>query len=1060
MPVRSIIQYFIKYPIWVNALILLVIALGVFSIFSIRKRYFPLTDPNTINISVVYPGASPEELEEGVVVRIEESLRGVDGIDQLTSSSGENLGTVTIEIKAGYDPDQVLTDVKNAVDQISSFPDGAENPVVFRVRPRSEGVEMILVGETDLMALKTYAEGIRDDLLASDIVSQVTLSGYPNREVSIEVREEVLRRYDLTFDRVAAAIRANNRDVSAGSIKSSTEEVLLRSRYRKTDPNGLGDIIIRTNADGSILRLRDVAEIKAQFAEVPNKSTFNGQNAVFLAIATLPEEDIVEVVDYVRTYAEAFNKENELVQIVLANDRSDYLKQRLTILLNNGFTGLVLVLILLGMFLNLRLSFWVAFGIPFSFMGMLFVAHMLGVTINMISLFGMILVVGILVDDGIIVGENIYTHFERGKSPLRASLDGTTEVILSVLTGVTTTMLAFSVFYFIEGRFGEIIKEMATVVILSLAFSLIECAFFLPPHLAHSRALHVKENTRFRRAMDWLLRALRDRLYAPVLAFSMRQRYVVVGTGAFLCMVAWGLFQGGYIKFGFFPFIDSDDINAELILKPGTREQITERYMQAIEADIWALNEDLKAKRPDGKSVIQSVRMDLGRAGTESGSHTGQLSITLLPGEERNMPSYELGNLITQQVGAIPEAEFFSVGARSRWGKPLSVSLKSKNAEEMEAAMRFLKGELNNYADLKEITDTNLPGSREVNITLRPQAYVLGLTQDEITRQIRQGFFGEEVQRLLVGTDEVRVWLRYPEQDRSSIGEMENIMIKTADQRELPLRDLIDYDIERGLVNIKHLDGAREIRVEADLVDKNQPIEPITARVRSEVIPRLRAQYPGVQVTLEGQQRRSDEIFGSLLYLFPIAIAGIFLIISLTFRSFSQALLILLMIPLGFAGAAFGHYLLGATMSIFSIYGMIALSGVIVNDAVVFTDTFNRLLKQGRSLAVATFFAGKSRFRPIILTSLTTVIGLYPLILAKSRQAQFLVPMAISVAYGVLLGTFFILTVFPALLMVANDIRVLIRWGWRWGWHDEPETPGRTRVEPAIIEEHELNKIQ
>ncbi|RMG54662.1 MAG: efflux RND transporter permease subunit, partial [Bacteroidetes bacterium] len=935
----------------------------------------------------------------------------------------------------------------------------AEKPVIFNAKPRSNAIDLILVGETDLFALKSYAEGIEDDLLASGVISQIDISGFPAREISIEVGEETLRRYGLTFDQVAAAVRANNRDISSGSIKSDSEEILIRARSRRNDPDGLGNIIVRTNADGSILRLRDLGSVELRFADVPNRTTYNGKNAVTLAVSTLPEEDIVEAVDYVKAYTESFNANNDLVQIVLENDRSDFLKQRLTTLIENGFMGLVLVLVLLGIFLNLRLSFWVAFGIPFSFLGMVFLAHISGVTINMISLFGMILVVGILVDDGIIVGENIYSHFEKGKSPLWASLDGTMEVLPSVVTGVTTTIVAFIVFFFIEGRFGEIVLEMAAVVILCLAFSFIECAFILPPHLAHSGALRPHKIGKFRAAMERGLTYTRNRLYGPFMTRLVRYRYVTVSVGLFLVMLTAGLIRGDYIRFGFFPFIDRDDMTLELVLKPGTRETLTEDLLVRMEDSVWALNEELKAQRPDGGNVIRSIRRDLGRGGTESGSHTGQLRLELMPGEQRNMPTFTLGNMIREKIGPIPEAEQLVVGARGWWGKPISLSLKSKNIDEMEAAKTFVKGELATFSDLKDITDTNIPGLREVEMELRPEAYVLGLTQEEITRQIRQGFFGEEVQRILIGTDEVRVWLRYPPEDRKSLAEMENIMIKTADQRELPLRDLVDYDVDRGIVSIKHLDGAREIRVEADLLEKTTPAEPIVARIRSELIPTIRAKFPGVQVSLEGQQRRSDEITGSLGFLFPLALIAICLIISLAFRSFSQGLLILLMIPLGFVGAILGHWLLGATMSIFSIYGMIALSGVIVNDAVVFADTFNRLLKRGHSLVSAVTYAGKSRFRPIILTSLTTVLGLYPLILAKSRQAQFLTPMAISVAYGVLLGTFFILTIFPALLVVANDIRIGYHWLKDWLWNARNQAPVRIAVEPSVIEAREVEKI-
>ncbi|MEO0468309.1 MAG: efflux RND transporter permease subunit [Bacteroidota bacterium] len=541
---KNLITYLTKYPIWTNVAIVLVMILGTISIVNINKRYFPEVDPNVISVQIPFSGASPEEIEEGVVTKIEESLKGIQGIEEVNSVSRENLGTITINVEQNYDAELVLTEVKNAVDQINQFPESAEKPIIYNAKPRGDAIDMVVVGNTELMALKRYAEGIRDDLLASGDVSQIEITGFPDLEMNIEVSEATLRRFGLTFDQVGNAIRLNNRDISSGSVKSAKEEILLRARSKTTDPNAISDIIIRTNADGSILRLSDIATIEKRFADVPNKTTYNGKNAVTLKVRTLPEEDILVVVDYVKAYTESFNAENQLISVILENDRSDYLLQRLNTLFENGGAGLVLVLVLLGMFFSLRLSFWVAFGIPFSFMGMLFLADMIGISINIISLFGGILVVGILVDDGIIVGENIYSHFERGKSPLRAAIDGTMEVMSSVFTGVTTTIVAFCIFFFIEGRFGQIMLEMAIVVILSLSFSLIECFFILPAHLAHSGALDHKEKNRFHQFMDRVMYFLRDNLYGSVVSAMVRYRYMVVAFGIAIFMVTIGMIKG------------------------------------------------------------------------------------------------------------------------------------------------------------------------------------------------------------------------------------------------------------------------------------------------------------------------------------------------------------------------------------------------------------------------------------------------------------------------------------------------------------------------------------
>ncbi|MEM8900967.1 MAG: efflux RND transporter permease subunit, partial [Bacteroidota bacterium] len=528
-----------------------------------------------------------------------------------------------------------------------------------------------------------------------------------------------------------------------------------------------------------------------------------------------------------------------------------------------------------------------------------------------------------------------------------------------------------------------------------------------------------------------------------------------------LIMIFVGMVQGKYLKTTFFPsFSRSNDFDVGLVLTPGTREAETERILKDLEQKVLAISEEISADRTDGRQMVVNTRLSLGSAASQSGSHTGIVKVELLPEEVRNMDKFRATALFRKKLGTVPEAEQFTVGESRRFfGSPVSISLKSRDSEELEGAKNLIKKALVRRGDLKDITDNNVAGKREINMKLKPQAYVLGLTHNDITRQIRQGFFGEEVQRLQIGEDEVRVWVRYPEENRKSLGELEGVKIKTDDGREFPLTDLIEYDTERGVVSITHLNGAKEIRVEADLADSKNPVQPILQDIRENLIPQMRAQFPSVISTFEGQARQGDRFAGSFLLAVPLLLIGIFLLITLEFRSFSQSFLIILMIPLGILGAAIGHWIEAKPLSILSSYGIVALSGVIVNDAVVFQDKFNRLLKSGHKVATAIFFAGKSRFRPIILTSLTTVVGLFPLIRDTSTTARFLVPMAISVAYGVLLGTFFILTVFPALIVIANDVRVGIGYLWSLVWGEKLKLPGRTSVEPSILEDKKLERI-
>ncbi|MEM7035674.1 MAG: efflux RND transporter permease subunit, partial [Bacteroidota bacterium] len=836
-----------------------------------------------------------------------------------------------------------------------------------------------------------------------------------------------------------------------GSIRSRDEEILIRADARGYTPAELEQIILRTNPDGTLIRLGEVADnVTERFAESPNKTLFNGQPAVTINVQKLVEEDILEITNWVNAYVADFNEDHANVRLHVTNDQSKSLRERLQLLIDNGLIGLILVLVALGFFLNLRLSFWVAWGIPFSFLGMFMVGWMIGITINMISLFGMILVIGILVDDGIVVGENIYTHMEKGKNPVRAAIDGSLEVLPSVFTSVTTTIIIFCTFFFLGGRIGEIILEMAIVVIASLAFSLVECTLVLPAHLSHV-PLKSKENKGLRKYTEMIIDFLKMQLYGRFLRFTLNNRWVSMAVPLALLLVTVGMLMGGVIQSTFFPFIGSDESQVNLVMKPGTREQIVEQKLREIEAQVWEMNTHLMDSLGTD-SLIVSAKIDIGSAGAEVGGHCGSVEFSLMEGDARPLRSDQIEQLIREKIGRIPEAEKLTVGGRRIFGKPVAISLVGKNLDVLESANAMLKKELKEFSALKDVTDNKLAGKREVRIALKPRAFALGLTHGDIARQIRQGFFGEEVQRLQKGSDEVRIWVRYPESGRVDLGRLEQMRIKTPQGQSYPFQEVATYEIERGIVSINHYNGMREIKVEADLADQSTAVSPILAEVRGEVVPRVLAAHPGVRAEYLGQERENARMNESGPVVYPAAFGAMFLLITLTFRSLFQALLILPMMILGVMGAFWGHGIHGEPISILSSYGLLALSGIVVNDAVVLMAKFNSLLKEGLPVKEAAYQAGLARFRAILLTSVTTVAGLYPLILAQSRQAQFLVPMAISVVYGVLFGTIFILVLFPTIIMLLNDVRVWLVWLWE-GKRPEPEM-----VEPAVREKMRLDK--
>lgn len=1053
---RKVIEFFVKYGIMSNIVISLTIIVGLFALLSTKKTFFPERESRNITIQVAYLGASPEEMEEGVTQRVEEAVRNIEGVEEVNSTSSENSANISVKVLENFDKEEVFTEVKNAVDRINSFPAGAERPVIFKNKARQTVMWLGLTGDehTDLYDLKDFAEDIEEEMLASGMVTQVNVSGFPNLEISIEVPEETLNRYGITFDQVVAAVRANNRDVSGGSIKTQSEEILIRSRARKTEAEKIANIILRTNADGSKLFLKDVAKVAEKFADVPNSNKVNGKQAVFVRVDKLVSEDLQEISDYCKKYAEDYNKAHPHLELLVTFSFMDMLQQRLDMLLNNGMFGLILVLITLGFFLSLRLSAWVAWGIPSSFLGLFIIGGLIGFTVNMISLFGMILVVGILVDDGIVIAENIYSHFEKGKTPHLAAVEGTLEVLPAVTTSVTTTMVAFAPLLYLESF--SFLRDLGIVVIFTLGFSLIEAFFVLPAHLASEHILRVrKKDSVIRAAINRFIDFMRYKLYGTALKFTLRNKWLTTAMILALFPITSGLISGGFIKATFFPQIPFFSISVDVAFKPGTREDKVEKYVNKFDDAIWEMNEEVKAETGDTTDLIKYTFASVGGGTLGSGSHVGQ--VQLFYSDEMGISDVDIIKRLRKKIGNIPDADKFTIGNVNRFGKPVAVKLMGKDPEKLEEATAMLKKELDKMTELKEVKDDNNIGRRELQLELKPQAYFLGFTQGEIAKQVRQGFFGEEVQRFQKGKDEVRIWVRYPKAGRLSFGQLENMKMKQAG-KEFYFKDLVDYDIERGIADIRHYQASRTVTVDAELTDPYAELPPILKRVNEEIVPQVLAKFPSVKVESGGQAKESNKALSELLLFFGGAFLIIVILIMITFRSFYQGILVISMIPLGWIGSAWGHGLEsfrshlfnaehpGFPISLLSAWGMIALSGVIINDAVVFLDKYNRNLKIGMRVYDAAFDAGINRFRPIMLTSITTVLGLYPLILETSFQAQFLIPMAISVAYGVLIGTFIILLFFPVLIVIFNDVRVWTKWLWTG------QRPEREEVERVIID--------
>ena len=1039
---RNLIAYFIKYPVAGNTLMVLIFIFGYFGLQSWKKNFFPVSESRILKIETVYPGSSPEEIEKGIVLKIEDNLRGVTGIEQISSVSQENSGVITIEVVRSYSTDMVLQDVKNAVDRIPSFPDGMEPPVIYKQESRNFAISISLSGDVSLTTLKKFAQKAESDLLAIGGISKIALSGYPDEEIEIALKEDALRAYELTFLEVSQKVQNANLEVTGGKVRGDKEELIIRANNKGYYADEFRDIVIKTTSDGRIARLRDVAVVSDIWAESPNRSYLNGDPSVIIEVSNTIDEDILFVTESVKEYMVKFNEENGVVKTTLVRDGSTTLNDRIDLLVENGIVGFLLVLLFLAFFLHIRLAFWVALSIPIAFMGMFIVGANSEVSINVISLFGMILVVGILVDDGIVIGENIYKQYEDGKEPMQAAIDGTMQVLPAVFSAVLTTAIAFSTFFFLEGRLGEFAPDMAFVVISTLAFSLVEGAFILPGHVAHSKALskEAKKN-KVEKAFDNIMSTLRDKYYAPLLKFTMKNWVLALSIPIALFLITLGGIKGGFIKLTFFPFIEQDYITVNLEMPSGTRENITESYLEEIQAAAWMVNEKMSLERADAKNIVENVLLKVG-----PGTNAGSVTIRLLGTEERQMQSFLISNAIRDEVGTIYEAEKLTFGIRTPFGKPVSVSLLGNDLAELNSAKEELKNKLKELPALKDVTDNDKKGARELRLKLKEKAYAMGLTMLDVVGQVRQGFFGFEVQRLQRGLDEVKVWVRYNLEDRGSVKRLENMRIRTASGMQIPLSEIAEYEIERGIVAINHLDGRREVRIDAELGDPTASASEIMAEVRDVIIPEVLAKYPSTSVTYEGQSKQQQKTASSGKRVIPIILLLMLAVIVMTFRSLWQAVLVFMCIPFALIGVGWGHFFHGHAISLLSMFGIIALIGIMVNDSLVFVSRVNELVKEYKDFDKAVFEAGRSRFRAIILTSITTVAGLGPLIFETSFQAQFLIPMAISVAYGMMIATFITLIVLPVFLVMLNRIKVALKWLWTG------KKPENIEVEPAYIE--------
>ena len=1039
---KNAIRWMARNHVAANLLMLVFIAGGLILGFSVKQEVFPEIALDRVMVSVAYPGAGPEEVEEGVLLKVEESLTGVDGVKQIKSVAGEGFGNVIVEVMTEADVDLVLQDIKSEVDRIITFPRDAEKPVVSKLLNRREVITVVVSGTMPERSLRELAEQVRDELLLVENITQVDLSGVRPYEIAIEISEQNLRRYNLTFDQIATRIRQASLDLPGGTIKTGGGEILVRTKERRYVGKDYERIVVINNADGSEVRLGEIAAVKDGFEDSDQYGLANGEPAAMVKVYRVGDQKPTEISSAVKAYvAQKRTELSDQAHIATLYDLSELFESRKNLLMKNALIGLVLVFITLGLFLEIRLALWVMLGIPISFFGALLFMPAIGVSINMISLFAFIMALGIVVDDAIVVGENIYEHRQMGKPYLQAAIDGAIEVSQPVIFAILTSVTAFAPLLFTTGIMGKFILVIPAIVIAILLVSLVECLFVLPAHLAIGRPREPGHGPfaridRARRGFGLWLERMVNGPYQRLLELCLRYRYATLAVAVSVLLVAGiGLVGGGIVKFRFMPIVDGDAITVALEMAPGTPISRTEVVQRRIVETGLDLVREYDAGRPAGESILLQIYSMLGSATSDrgpggvsasSGSNLANIYMFLTPSEKRNVPATEISNLWRERVGEIAGVDTLTFTSNLiHLGANIDVQLAHENFAVLDEAAEKLKLAIAAYPGTGDISDNYTLGKKEVKLRLKPEARTLGLTEEGLGRQLRGAFYGAEALRLQRGRNEVKVVVRFPEQSRRHLWDLETMRIRTPGGGELPLNRAASIEQDRGFSKINRTDRKRVINVTATVDNAVANAEEIIEQMRLSTLPELLAEYPGLSYDLEGEDKNRRESMESMASGFQLILFVIFSLLAVSFRSYSQPFLIMMAIPFGIVGAILGHLLLGFDLSMLSMFGIVALTGVVINDSLLLIDYVNRSRKRGLNLHEALVGAGLRRFRPILLTSLTTFFGLMPMILETSVQAQFLIPMAISLAFGIMFATGITLLLIPAFYLILEDFRRL-----------------------------------
>ncbi len=1036
---RAIVSWFAENHVAANLLMLFIIVAGTITALNVKLEVMPEATLDKIAITVEYPGASPSEVEEGVVRKIEDQIAGLAGIKRIDSTAKEGYGIVTIEVVKGWDISKLLDEVKAEVDRINTFPEEAEDPVVREITRKTQVIDVAIYGDVPESTLKYLADQVRDDITNLPGVTQAEVYGVRNPEIQIEIPERTLREYGLTLGQVSKIVRKASLDLPAGRIKERGRELLVRTKGRKYRASEFRNVVVLSKPDGTRITLGQIAEIRDGFEDQDLRTRFQSKPAAIILVYRVAAQSALKVAATVKEYVKRVRPTLPAgVKIDLYQDRSEILWSRIRLLLKNMSIGLVLVGILLGVFLNLKLAFWVALGIPVSFAAGLMCFPQLDVSINMISLFAFIMVLGIVVDDAIVIGENVFRKRQTIKDPLKASIEGALEVGRPVIFSVLTTVAAFWPLLMGSGIMGKFMRNIPIVVIVVLFGSLTEALLILPAHLARSKFNAGErggetEKKAVVRALNWVI----SNPYKTILKYALKWRYASAAIALAMLLLVGGLWTGRVIKFTLFPRVESDVLMCNLTMPAGTPLEKTQEMVKYLEGCAISVLREAERGRPKGSPPLMRYMASLigaqmaghgPRAGSaDTGGNLAQIFVQLLGEEKRHISATKLLNLWRKKVGRVPEAEsllfraeFFSPG------NPIEVHLSLDDERMLMRAAEDLKRELSQYPGIYDINDSFVPGKKEIRLKLKEQGADLGFTVEDLAQQVRFAFYGAEALRFERDEDEVKVMVRYPEKLRGLVSTLMNMRLRSPMGYEVPFSEVAKVQISRGYSSIERAQRRRVIKVTADVDEEVANAHEIRSYLQKTYLPELKNLYPGLRYSMEGAGKEEKESLSDVIKGFIIALFAIYALLAIPLRSFSQPFIIMLAIPFSLVGAVLGHLLMGFNLSLLSLFGMVGLAGVAVNDSLVLVDAINRLRADGIALWEAVIRAGAMRFRPIILTSVTTFAGLMPLIMEKSFQAKFLIPMAVSLGFGVLFATGITLIIIPCGYLILNDLKSLV----------------------------------